>query len=167
MTGVLIVLAVLSAVGGFFSIPHFLEGTLPLPAIRPELHHYEKPLIVLSVVIALVGLAGAAYFYARNGARAARARTHVEPLHRLLTDKYYIDELYEAFIGRPIHWISDRIFLRLGDRLLLDGTLNGMAGTARGAAGLLSRVQTGNLHFYAFLVLAGLAAVLLWSWGHV
>jgi NADH-quinone oxidoreductase subunit L len=167
MTGVLIVLAVLSAVGGFFSIPHFLEGTLPLPAIRPELHHYEKPLIVLSVVIALVGLAGAAYFYARNGARAARARTHVEPLHRLLTGKYYIDELYEAFIGRPIHWISDRIFLRLGDRLLLDGTLNGMAGTARGAAGLLSRVQTGNLHFYAFLVLAGLAAVLLWSWGHV
>jgi len=167
MTGVLVVLAVLSTVGGFFSIPHFLEGTLPLPGIRPELHHYEKPLIVLSVVIALVGLAGAAYFYARNGARAAQARTHVEPLHRLLSGKYYIDELYEAFIGRPIQWISDRVFLRLGDRMLLDGTLNGMADTARGAAGLLSRVQTGNLHFYAFLVLAGLATVLLWSWGHV
>lgn len=167
MTGVLLVLAVLSAIGGFFSVPHFLEGMLPLPAVRPDLHHYETPLIVLSVVIALVGLSAAAWFYSGNGARAARAKSHVEPLHRLLSGKYYIDELYDALLGRPIRWISDRIFLRVGDRLLLDGTLNGMASTARGAAGLLARVQTGNLHFYAFLVLAGLAAMLLWSWGHV
>ena len=94
-------------------------------------------------------------------------KTHVEPLYRLLSGKYYIDELYEALLGRPIRWISDRIFLRVGDRLLLDGTLDGMASTARGTAGLLARVQTGNLHLYAFLVLVGLAAVLLWSWGHV
>ncbi len=167
MTGVLVVLAALSTVGGFFSIPHFLEGTLPLPAIRPELHHYETPLIVLSVVIALLGLAGAAWFFARNGARASRVRESVGPLHRLLSDKYYIDELYEAVIGRPIQWISDRVFLRVGDRLLIDGTLDGMAGMARRAAGTLARVQTGNLHFYAFLVLAGLVAVFLWSWGHV
>jgi NADH-quinone oxidoreductase subunit L len=167
MAGVLVVLAVLSTVGGFFSVPHFLEGQLPLPAIRPELHHFEKPLIVLSVVIALLGLAGAAWFYSRNGARATQARTRMEPLHRLLSGKYYIDELYEALIGRPIRWISDRVFLRIGDRLLLDGTLNGMASVARGAAGQLARVQTGNLHFYAFLVLAGLVALLLWSWGHV
>jgi len=167
MAGVLVVLAVLSTVGGFFSVPHFLEGLLPLPAVRPELHHYETPLIVLSVVIALAGLAAAAWFYSGNGARAERARAHVQPLHQLLSGKYFIDELYEALLGRPIRWISDRIFLRLGDRLLLDGTLNGMASTARGAAGLLARVQTGNLHFYAFLVLAGLAVVLLWSWGHV
>jgi NADH-quinone oxidoreductase subunit L len=167
MTGVLIVLAVLSAVGGFFSIPHFLEASLPLPAVRPELHHFEKPLLVLSIVIAVLGLAAAAFFYSRNGERAARARTHVEPLHRLLSGKYYVDELYEAFIGRPIQWVSERVFLRLGDRLLIDGTLNGMASMARGTAGQLARVQTGNLHFYAFLVLAGLVAVLLWSWGNV
>jgi NADH-quinone oxidoreductase subunit L len=167
MTGVLVVLAVLSTVGGFFSIPHFLEGMLPLPAIPPELHHYEKPLIALSVVIALAGLAAAAWFYSRNGVRAERARTHMQPLYRLLSGKYYVDELYEALLGRPIRWISDRIFLRVGDRLLLDGTLDGMATTARGAAGLLARVQTGNLHLYAFLVLGGLVAVLLWSWGHV
>ena len=142
MTGVLVVLAVLSTVGGFFSIPHFLEGTLPLPSVVLELHHYEKPLIVLSVVIALLGLAGAAYFYARNGARAARARTRVEPLHRLLSGKYYIDELYEAFIGRPIQWVSDRVFLRLGDRLLLDGTLerHGQHG-ARGGRAAVARAD--------------------------
>ena len=167
MSGVLVVLAVLSTVGGFFSVPHFLEGMLPLPPIRAGAASAHMPIVIGSVVIALVGLAAAGWFYMRNGARAERARAHVQPLHRVLSGKYYIDELYEALIGRPLQWISDRIFLRLGDRLLLDGTLDGMASTARGAAGLLSRVQTGNLHFYAFLVLAGLAAVLLWGWSHV
>jgi NADH-quinone oxidoreductase subunit L len=167
MAGVLVVLAVLSAIGGFFSIPHFLEGQLPLPPVKAELKSFHTVLLVLSVVIAALGLAGAAWFYGRNGARAERARLQMQPLHRLLSGKYYIDELYEALIGRPIRWISDRVFLRIGDRLLLDGTLNGMASVARGAAGQLARVQTGNLHFYAFLVLAGLVALLLWSWGHV
>jgi NADH-quinone oxidoreductase subunit L len=167
MTGVLIVLAALSTVGGFFSVPHFLEPMLPLPEVRPELHHLETPLVVLSVAIGLAGLALAAWFYSGDGARAQAARAHVEPVHRLLSGKYYIDELYEAVIGRPIQWVSDRIFLRIGDRLLIDGTLDGMAAAARRTAGGLSRVQTGNLHLYALLVLAGVVAVLLWSWGHV
>jgi NADH-quinone oxidoreductase subunit L len=167
MSGVLVVLAVLSTVGGFFSVPHFLEGMLPLPPIRAGAASAHMPIVIGSVVIALAGLAAAWWFYTHNGARAERARAHVQPLHRLLSGKYYVDELYEALLGRPLQWISDRIFLRLGDRLLLDGTLDGMASTARGAAGLLARVQTGNLHFYAFLVLAGLAAVLLWGWSHV
>jgi NADH-quinone oxidoreductase subunit L len=167
MTGVLIVLAALSTVGGFFSVPHFLEPMLPLPEVRPELHHPETPLVVLSVAIGLAGLALAAWFYSGDGARAQAARAHVEPVHRLLSGKYYIDELYEAVIGRPIQWVSDRIFLRIGDRLLIDGTLDGMAAAARRTAGGLSRVQTGNLHLYALLVLAGVVAVLLWSWGHV
>jgi NADH-quinone oxidoreductase subunit L len=167
MTGVLVVLAVLSSVGGLFSIPHFLEPMLPIPATQPELQWFHKPLLAVSVAIGLTGLAAAAYFYARNGERAARLRPAFEPLHRLLSGKYFIDELYEAVIGRPLRWVSERVFLRLGDRLLLDGTLDGMAATARRTAGELSRVQTGSLHLYAFLVLAGLILVLLWSWAHV
>ena len=42
-----------------------------------------------------------------------------------------------------------------------------MAGLAQRAAGALGRVQTGNLHLYAFFVLVGSIAVLLWSWRHV
>jgi NADH-quinone oxidoreductase subunit L len=78
-----------------------------------------------------------------------------------------VDELYEAVIGRPLTWVSDRIFLRIGDRAIIDGTLHGLTGIARQAAGLLGRVQTGNLHLYAWLVLAGIFALLLWSWRHV
>ena len=166
MTGVLMVLAVLSAVGGFVSLPHFLEPLLPLPATFPDLHHFEKPLLILSVVIAAAGLALAAYFFARGGERAARVAKGFPRLHRVLSNKYFVDELYEAVIGRPLLWISERVFLRMGDRWLIDGSLNGMAALAQRAAGRLARFQTGNLHLYALLVLTGLIVCLAWSWHH-
>ena len=50
---------------------------------------------------------------------------------------------------------------------LIDGTLHGLAGLARLTAGMLGRVQTGSLHLYAWLVLTGIFACLLWSWHHV
>jgi len=167
MTGVLVALAVLSAVGGFFSIPHFLEEQLPLPAVDERLHHLEHTLVIIAVAIGLAGLAGAAWLYSGDGSRPARIGARLAPLHRLLSGKYYVDELYEAVIGRPLTWVSDRIFLRIGDRAVIDGTLHGLTGLARQAAGVLGRVQTGNLHLYAWLVLAGIFALLLWSWRHV
>jgi len=167
MTSVLAILAVLSAIGGFFSVPHFLEPQLPLPAVPDSLHHYEKLLVGIAVAIGLAGLAGAAYVYGGTGARAERLRSRFAGVHRVLYDKYYVDELYDAVIAKPLLWISDRVFLRIGDRALIDGTLNGMAALAQRAAGLLGRVQTGSLHFYAFLVLTGMVAVVIWSWRHV
>ncbi|MCU0805009.1 MAG: NADH-quinone oxidoreductase subunit L [Burkholderiales bacterium] len=166
MTSVLSVLALLSAVGGFVSIPHFLEPQLPLPAVPDAMHHYEPLLIGIAVAIGFAGLAGAAYVYGGTGARAAGLRERFAGVHRLLYDKYYVDELYDLVIVRPLHWTSE-IFLRVGDRAIIDGTLNGMAALAQRAAGLLGRVQTGSLHFYALLVLAGMVAVIVWSWRHV
>lgn len=167
MTGVLVVLAVLSAVGGFIAVPHFLEPLLPLPAIAEPLHRFEKPLLVLSVLIAAAGIAAAAFFFGGDAKRAAAAGERFAAVRRVLANKYYIDELYEAAIGRPLHWISEYVFLRLSDRALIDGTLHALAAGARGGAALLARVQTGSLQLYVFLVLAGAVASLLWIWRHV
>ncbi|MFZ5539797.1 MAG: NADH-quinone oxidoreductase subunit L [Pseudomonadota bacterium] len=167
MTGVLVVLAVLSAVGGFIAVPHFLEPLLPLPAIAEPLHRFEKPLLVLSVLIAAAGIAAAAFFFGGDAKRAAAAGERFAAVRRVLANKYYIDELYEAAIGRPLHWVSEYVFLRLSDRALIDGTLHALAAAARGGAALLARVQTGSLQLYVFLVLAGAVASLLWIWRHV
>ena len=164
MTGVLMILAVLSAVGGFFSIPHFLEHVLPLAKAQQSLEHYEKALLVLSVVIALTGLAGAVLVYGKGLARGEALAARFPKLHRLLSGKYFIDELYEAVLGRPLNWISDRVFLGLGDRLLIDGSLHGMTATAQRVAGRLSRVETGSLQFYVALAVAGAVACLAWMW---
>jgi NADH-quinone oxidoreductase subunit L len=166
MIGVLIVLAVLSAIGGFLALPHYLEPLLPLPAVLPALEHFEKPVVYASVAIALAGLAGAAYFFGGDGKRADALVRPLAGLHRLLSGKYFVDEAYDALIGRPLHWISERVFLRLGDQILLDGSLNGLAGFARRTAGVLGRIQTGNLQLYAFFVLVGLIASIAWSWRH-
>src|SRR6185295_12386171 len=92
MTGVLIVLAALSAVGGFFALPHFLEPLLPLPEVRPELVAFETPLLLVSIALAFAGLVGAALLFGGNAERAERLRRRFPTLHRVLTGKYFIDE---------------------------------------------------------------------------
>jgi NADH-quinone oxidoreductase subunit L len=58
------------------------------------------------------------------------------------------------------------VFLAIGDRLLLDGSLDGLASLARRGASALARVQTGSLQLYALLVLAGIVVSLAWGWRH-
>ena len=166
MTGVLIVLAALSAIGGFLALPHFLEPLLPLPEVVPALEHYETPLLVLSIVLALAGLGAAAFVYGGDGVRAERLHQRFAGLHRVLSAKYFVDEAYDWIITRPLVWISDRVFLRLGDQKLIDGTLHGLAAIGRRTAGGLSRVQNGSLQLYALLVLIGIIASLAWSLRH-
>jgi NADH-quinone oxidoreductase subunit L len=167
MTGVLAVLAAASAVGGFFALPHFLEPMLPLPEVVPALRHLETPLIGVAVAVAFAGLATAAFLYGGGAKRAARLRERFPLAHGLLYGKYFVDEAYDLLFNRPLLWLSDRVLLRIGDRVLLDGTLNGLAAWAQRTAGSLGRIQTGNLQLYAFLALAGTVVALVWTWAHV
>ena len=164
MTSVLVVLAVLSAIGGFFHVYHFLEPVMPMPAENEALAHLKTPLVVVAVLIGFAGLAGALYVYRGGLGRAEALARRFPRLHRLLSGKYYVDELYEAVLGRPLHWVSDRVFLQLGDRTLIDGSLHGLTALAQRAAGRLSRVETGNLQFYVLLAVLGVIASLAWVW---
>ena len=163
MTGVLVVLAVLSAVGGFFSIPHALEAQLPLPRVVEGMERWHYVVVGLSIAIAAAGMVGAWWFFRGNAEPAERVRLAWPQLNRLLSAKYFVDEFYEAFIHKPLLWVSEHLFLRIGDRRLFDGALHGLVALGQGAARALARVQTGNLHLYAFLVLAGMVATLLWA----
>ena len=164
MTGVLMVLAVLSAVGGFFHVYHFLEPVMPMPAENEALHHLKMPLIGVAIAVAFAGLAGAWFVYRAGLAKAEGLERRFAGLHRLLTNKYYVDEIYEAVLGRPLMWVSYRVFLSLGDRALIDGSLHGLTAVAQRAAGRLSRVETGNLQFYVLLAVLGVIASLAWMW---
>jgi len=166
MTSVLVILAVLSAIGGVLALPHFLEPQLALPSVSEELHHLETPLVIVSVALALLGLAGAAYVFGGPLSRAEALRVRFGGVHRLLTAKYYVDELYDRVLAKPLFWISEHVFLRFGDRTVLDGTLNGLASLGQQVAGVLSRVQSGSLHRYALFVMVGVVSALLWSWAH-
>ncbi|GAB1344763.1 NADH-quinone oxidoreductase subunit L [Gemmatimonas sp.] len=167
MTGVLGVLAVLSAAGGYIGIPHFLEPQIPLPPVVEALEHYEHTLLYVSIAIAFAGVGLAVFMYSGPASRAASVAKAAGPVRVVLEGKYFVDELYAAVIVRPLAWVSEHVFFKVGDKLLIDGTLNGLAGLVQRSAGWLGRTQTGSLQFYALLVMVGMVGALLWSWRHV
>ena len=167
MTSVLVVLALFSVVAGWFALPQYLAPLLPAPDLRfawPILHW---GLIVFAVLVAVAGLVAAGFLYGDGGRRAEAIERRFARLYRVLAGKYFVDEIYERLLQRPWRWISDRVFLRLGDRILLDGSLHGLAALARRGAGVLVRIETGSLHWYAWMILLGLVAVLIWVWRYV
>jgi NADH-quinone oxidoreductase subunit L len=165
MTGVLMLLAALSAGGGYLAIPHFLEAQLPLPAVIGSLEHYEHTLLGVSIALAFAGVAIAIFLFS-TPSRAEAVRQRMMPLHRLLSGRYFVDELYERVLVKPLEWMSATVFLRGGDRAVLDGSLHGLASVAQRAAAVLSRAQTGSLHLYVLLVMVGIAGALFWGLRH-
>jgi hypothetical protein len=145
MTGVLLVLAILSAVGGFPRVTRtFLEPLLPLPAVDRGLNTTSTMWSRASIAIALAGLAAAAWFFGHGAARAERVRARLPGVNRVLSGKYFVDEAYAAFIGKPLLWISDRVFLRFGDQPLFDGALHGLAALGQRTSRVLGAAADGK-----------------------
>ncbi|HTC23362.1 MAG TPA: NADH-quinone oxidoreductase subunit L, partial [Gemmatimonadales bacterium] len=80
---------------------------------------------------------------------------------RVLYHKYYIDEIYDALIVRPVVWLSDRVLWRIVDQGLVDGVLvgGGVVGS-RWLGRLGSRLQSGQVGLYVLLFLVGAIWVL-------
>jgi NADH-quinone oxidoreductase subunit L len=80
-------------------------------------------------------------------------------VYRLLANKYYVDEIYDAIIVRPLVTASNWLW-QVWDTLVIDGTVNGTAYTIE-ANGLLLRLwQTGNVQNYALSFLVGAMVIL-------
>jgi NADH-quinone oxidoreductase subunit L len=167
MTIPLIVLAVLTVVAGLaVGIPssqgtafaHFLAPVLPLE----ESEHSAGvafSLLVLSALVAIAGVALAWMVYGRIPVRAASIGVARNPLHKILIDKYYVDEIYDALFVKPIYQLS--LWLaRVFDPRVIDGLVNGVATTVASWSRGLRRVQTGFVMNYALGVLLGAVAVI-------
>ena len=154
MTGPLIVLAVLSIIGGYFSVPHFLEAVFA--------HHPAHVSFVIRYLPTLVGLAGiglAYVLYVREPGRAERLGQQLAALHRLLLNKYYIDEIYQAVFVRPVLNASQWLW-QVWDTQVIDRLVNGTAQTADASGSALRLWQTGNVQTYALSFLAGAMLIL-------
>ena len=154
MTGPLIVLAGLSVIGGYFSVPHFLEAVFA--------HHPAHVSFVIRYLPTLVGLAGiglAYVLYVREPGRAERLGQQLAALHGLLLNKYYIDEIYQAVFVRPVLNASQWLW-QVWDTQVIDRLVNGTAQTADASGSALRLWQTGNVQTYALSFLAGAMLIL-------
>jgi NADH-quinone oxidoreductase subunit L len=175
MTGPLVVLGVLSAIGGLLNLPPFIGGgaalehwiepvTEPAAAFfRVEMPHGRTELFLVgaAVLIGALGLvAGWRATLRRRTLPAAEAPADTG-LARVVYRKYYVDELYDALIVRPLVWLSRVVLWKGVDQGVVDGAaVNGTAKLSRGLGWLGSRLQTGQVGVYVVLFLVGALWVL-------
>jgi NADH-quinone oxidoreductase subunit L len=175
----LYVLAFLSAVAGFAGLPQVYGDLLGVAesnglsnflrqVVRTGEHHVphstELALAGLAILAATLGTALAWLLYVARPELPARIRAGAGALHRLIANRYYVDELYDALFVRPLIAISDRMLFRGVDAGLIDGfAVNGSARAVRAlAADALKYLQTGLTQGYLITMVAGAFAVLAW-----
>jgi len=170
MTGPLVVLGIGSVVAGLMNLPavlpasgwlhHFLEPVTELSvAYLPELHLAEGTewaLLGLATIIAAVGILGAWNFLKPDRLVPALEAPAETGLQKVLLKKWYVDEIYDAIVVRPIMWVSDRVLWRFIDAGIIDNVfVNGSATTARAVGWIGSRLQNGRLGTYVFFFVIG------------
>jgi NADH-quinone oxidoreductase subunit L len=173
MTLPLIVLAALATVGGWVGLPEgFLWGDrfgaylAPSLAALPhgEAHHPSGAMLAFLIgsasVMALGGIYAAYVIYGRPSQLPERAAAGAPGVYRLLWNKYYVDELYDALIIGPYVTLS-RLFWQVVDSQLIDGAVNGVGELVRWVGSRARRLQTGNVQTYALAMLVGAICVLV------
>jgi len=174
MTGPLVVLGVLTVFGGALDLPHLFGGNALLehwlePAtgvahrLRPALEvaaATEWTLVAGAVLVAVLGIVGALRLLKPEALVPARLAPPETGLARLLWKKWYMDELYDAIIVRPVLWLSREVLWKIVDARIVDGLLvNGTAAASRAVGWLGSRLQTGEVGVYVVLFVIGVLAV--------
>jgi NADH-quinone oxidoreductase subunit L len=201
MTVPLVILAFLSIVGGYVGIPivhggdqigKFLSPIL-LPLAGAEAHAHEAAvssevlLMIASVVVSTFGILLAFFWYAKgNGAVPARLAAAWPGVYRTISNKYYVDEAYNAvfveglakdggrllwdfdasvvdgavngmaLLTRAVSWVFSAF-----DQYVVDGAVNGIADTIQGGYALFRRAQTGRVQNYALVMGAGLFCIVM------
>ena len=179
MTIPLIVLAILSVIGGFIGIPEIFSGehgnqfhNWLAPIFKDAdrklmffgLHsHFEELLLmIVSVVGASASILLARYIYLKKPEIASRTATRFKGLYNLLWNKYYVDEIYDAVIVNPIVTISRNVLWKIADNKIIDGTVNGVAKLVDLISASIRKIQTGVAQLYALVMVLGIAVALLW-----
>ena len=177
MLGPLVVLAILSVVGGWLAAPalwggkdYFSEFLAPIFGLgettSPVLDEaaarsLEFSLMGVAIFTALLGIAVAYWLYVRQPKKPDELARSMQPVYKTLLNKYYVDELYAAVIVRPLVWLSENVLWKIVDVEAIDGTVNGIAHGAASVGDTVRHTQSGNTRSYAVWVVVGALAVIL------
>lgn len=175
MTGPLVVLGVLTVIGGALNLPHILPGA-------EWLHHWLEPategsvpyldelhlsvgtewmLLGLATAIAVVGIVGAVRLLKPAELTPARDAPGETGVQRVLFKKYYVDEAYDKLFVNPLVWLSRNGLWRFFDAGVIDSlAVNGSAKIARFTGWAATWLQTGRVGLYLGAFVVGAVAVI-------
>jgi NADH-quinone oxidoreductase subunit L len=120
----------------------------------------ELTLMVVSSIVALLGIGIAAFIWLKRREIADKAARTFHGVYTLLLNKYYVDEIYDAAIVQPIRIVSQEGLWRGVDVHIIDGAVNGTASIVEGGSSLMRRLQTGSVRAYAGSLLIGVVLIL-------
>jgi NADH-quinone oxidoreductase subunit L len=152
----LVVLALLSIAGGFlFKIPAFLGTVFPSRSVDEDL-----TLMAISTAAGVLGIFLAWLMYVARPGLADALAGGVKGLYTLVYNKYYVDEIYDAAVVKPLVGGSREVLWKGVDAGLIDGAVNGVGVRAQRIGGVLKLLQSGNIRSYAtWIVLGGVVAI--------
>jgi NADH-quinone oxidoreductase subunit L len=179
MTIPLMVLALLSVIGGFIGIPEvfsgehgnqfhnwlapiFKDADRKLASFSMHSHTEEIILMVLSVAFAVGAILFARYVYLKNPAIASNTSQKFKGLYNLLWNKYFVDEAYDAAVVNPILQTSRSFLWKIADNKIIDGVVNGSAKIIDVVSLNIRKLQTGVAQFYALVMVIGIVAAFFW-----
>ncbi len=175
----LIVLSVGAVAAGFVFAPEFIghhenefwRGAIFNAASNHVLHdsHNVPKLVKWSpLIFTLIGSAFAIWLYVLKEGLARRIADRRGPLWTFLYNKWFFDELYDVVFVKGAKFVGD-VFWKIGDVKIIDGLgPNGAAWASLKSAARLSRLQSGYVYHYAFVMLLGVAGLLafaIYTWG--
>ncbi|NTV45577.1 MAG: NADH-quinone oxidoreductase subunit L [Chlorobiales bacterium] len=168
MTVPLWILAVLSLAGGLIGLPsvlqenNWIDGWLSSSVAVTEFHlshTTEWALIIASSLVSVISLYISYLIYTRNLEFATTFRSSLSGLYNLLFNKYYIDELYEKAVVKPIRLISEQGFFWF-DKSVIDGAVNGVGSAFMSLGQAFKGLQSGQAQNYALAIALGLVIII-------
>ena len=172
----LIVLAAGSVLAGYVGVPRALGGTNRIeqflePSFRPggaargpeddeAAQGPELGLMGVSTVTALAGIGIATFFFLKNKRAADQMADRFAGVHRVLANKYYVDEIYDAAVIQPIRIVSEEGLWKVVDVGVIDRSVNGVGEIVGGGGEALRRIQTGSVRVYAASLFLGVVLIL-------
>jgi len=170
----LMILAVLSIVGGWLAAPAMLNmgpdyfakflqpvfGGVEAVGVEAEAHSLELWLAGVAVMTAFIGFLVAFWLYLKRPEKAEGLAKSLRRAYIILLNKYYVDELYAALIVKPLLWVSTNVLWKAADVAGIDGTVNAIADGTTAIGDRVRRTQSGNTRSYAVWVVVGALVVI-------
>ncbi len=175
MTVPLIILCIGAVAAGWIGIPpiissitgaehanwftEFMKPVLGHPAIEAS-HSIEAVVMTFSVAIAAVGIAVAWLFYIKRREIPVRLARRYSLTHKILYNKYYVDEIYNVIVVRPTMLFARYVLVGLTDGIIIEGIVNGVPALINRFGAKVRRIQNGLLQSYGTMMALGLVLIL-------
>jgi NADH-quinone oxidoreductase subunit L len=173
MTVPLMILAILSAGGGFFNLPHIFGGHASLAEFMAPLFAHthvehaavdeslEKTLMIISVIAALLA-AGLAYMIYMVKKSVPSADSQISGIQKLIYNKYYVDEIYDTVFVKPITALSN-FFHSVFEFLVIDLIVEGIGKLVKSLSAEARLLQSGTTGYYIFAMVLSIAAIIIYG----